>query len=151
MNATRLKEILDRVRQQPDLAPRKDGTTFCNIALDRILGLYGAARMTAPKNVPLMANDMVDFMRNNPQLWVPVNGDVACARASQGVLVVAAQQADGHGHVAAVYPAPMEYSGSWNKEVPMLNNIGKKNAVMRASMCFHAEPEYFSVRISGAA
>ena len=156
MNATRLKEILDAVRAQPDLAPVKDDKTgavirtFCNIALDRILGLYGAPRMANKLNgQPLCANDMIDCMDNSSSRWELVNGDVACARASQGVLVVAAQSNDsGHGHVAAVYPSPMAYSGSWAKDMPFLNNIGKRNEVLRASQCFKVEPVYYSVRIA---
>lgn len=160
MDAVRLKEILDAVRKQPDLMPvvDKDGhvvRTFCNVALDRILGLCGVPRMVNKLNgQPLCANDMVEYMQNSTTVWSEVNGDVACARASQGILVVAAQHSDtanGHGHVAAVYPAPQEHSGSWGKDVPMLNNIGRPNKkgeanqVWKASLCFRTEPKYFSV------
>jgi|GEM_PF-3129952 len=170
MTATQLKSILDTVRQQKDLRPQVDAEghvlrTFCNLGLDRILGLYGAPRMVNRLNSqPLMANDMIDFMRSSTR-WERVDGSVACARASQGVLVVAAKGSDtanGHGHVAAVYPAPAEMSGSWGKEVPMLNNIGRpfkpkppfseedlKNRVLKASQCFRTEPEYFSIKIQG--
>jgi hypothetical protein len=51
-----------------------------------------------------------------------------------------------HGHVAVVYPAPMQRSGSWNKTVPMLANIGKKNGLMRASQAFPLEPDYFVLK-----
>lgn len=162
MSAVELKDILDTVRKQSDLVPvvDKDGhvlTTFCNIGLDRILKLCDLPRMVNGLNgQPLMANAMVNYMRNSSSQWEKVDGDVACARASQGILVVAAQANDtlnGHGHVAAVYPAQEEYSGSWGKEVPMLNNIGRPfkdgrfNQVMRASQCFRMEPEYYSVKI----
>lgn len=168
MNALRLKEILDSVASQGDLWPviDKEGhvlKTFCNIGLDRILGLYGAPRMIDAKGRPLLANDMVEFMRLNPQVWPEVTGDVACARASQGVLVVAAQASDtfkGHGHVAAIYPSPSKYSGSWAKDVPILCNIGRPfldkstgtihiNEPMKASWCFRQEPRYYSVRLGG--
>lgn len=152
MNAVRLKEILDAVRSQADLAPLKDADghvvrTYCNVALDRILGLCGVPRMVNKLNgSPLCANDMAEFMANSPTIWKEVTGDAACARASQGILVVAAQRNDdGHGHVACVYPSPEEYSGSWGKGVPVLNNIGRENGVMRASKCFRTEPKYYSV------
>lgn len=159
MNAVDLKQILDTVRQQEDLKPVVDEQghvlkTFCNIGLDRILGLYGAPRLVNEKGAPLMANDMVEFMQNSPSLWTEVTGEVACARASQGILVVAAQANDsGHGHVAAVYPVPAEHSGSWGKDVPLLNNIGRPNKkgeanqVWKASLCFRTEPKYYSVKI----
>lgn len=158
MDAMRLKEILDAVRIQPDLRPELDDDghvvrTFCNIGLDRILGLYGAPRMVNKLNgEPLCANDMVAYMRGSNR-WEKVDGGAAVARASQGVLVVAAQAAEGHGHVVAVYPAPAQHSGSWGKDVPMLNNIGRPfkdgsvNMVAKASLCFRTEPEYFSTAI----
>lgn len=169
MNTPRLKEILDTIRGQADLRPAVDADghvlkTFCNIGLDRILGLCGVPRMVNKLNgQPLCANDMIEFMRGSSTIWTKVTGDVACARASQGVLVVAAQADDtfnGHGHVAAVYPCAMEKSGSWGKDVPLLNNIGRpfkpkppfapedlENKVLKASQCFRKEPEYYSVRI----
>jgi len=153
MTPSRLKEILDAVRNQADLLTRDmdgdgDKETFCNIALDRVLGLCGIPRMVNKLNgQPLMANDMIDFMRSSVN-WERVNGEVATARANIGTLVVAAQQADGHGHVAPVYPAPAEWSGSWGKEAPMLSNVGRQNAVLRASQCFRTEPEYFSRRLT---
>jgi hypothetical protein len=155
MQPSRLKEILDAVRGQKDLVTHDvdgdgDKETFCNIALDRVLGLCGIPRMVYKLNgQPLMANAMIDFMRSSVN-WELVSGEVATARASVGTLVVAAQQADGHGHVAPVYPSPMEHSGSWGKYVPMLSNVGRQNAVLKSSMCFRTEPEYFSRRMSEA-
>ena len=147
MTAQHLREILDTVRQQRDLIPH-DGITFCNIALDRILGLCGIPRMTNRlTQQPLMANDMIDCMAHSPSLWEKVNGDTACARASQGVVVVACQQEEGHGHVAVCYPIPESFSASWGKHVPMLNNIGKRNDVLRSSQCFRTEPDYYSQKI----
>jgi len=169
MTAQHLKEILDTVRQQEDLRPLvdKDGhvlATYCNIGLDRVLGLCGIPRMTNRlTQQPLMANDMCDYMRNSFTRWTKVSGEVACARASQGILVVACRRSDtfnGHGHVAVVYPAPMQNSGSWGKDVPMLNNIGRpfkpkppfteedlKNRVLKSSQCFRKEPDYYSQKI----
>lgn len=152
MTAIKLKEILDTVRGQSDLIPVRDHDgavikTFCNVALDRILTLCELPRMVNKLNgQPLCANDMIDTMRNSPSIWSEISGDSACARASQGLVVVAAQSnASGHGHVAVVYPAPEEYSGSWAKNVPMLNNIGKENGVMKTSKCFRTEPKYYSI------
>ena len=154
MTTIGLKEILDTVRQQSDLIPVRglDGNvvkTFCNIALDRTLTLVGLPRMVNKLNGwPLCANDMIETMRNSPSMWTEVSGDTACARASQGIVVVAAQSNDsGHGHVAVVYPAPEQYSGSWAKNVPMLSNVGKENKVLKASQCFRTEPKYYSASL----
>lgn len=169
MDAVKLKEILDAVREQADLRPQVDEEghvlrTFCNIGLDRILGLCGIPRLINKVSMqPLCANDICDYMRNSFTRWTKVTGEVACARASQGILVVACRHSDtanGHGHIAAVYPAPMQNSGSWGKDVPMLNNIGRpfkpkppfteedlKNRVLKSSQCFRKEPDYYSVKI----
>ena len=152
MTASRLKEIMDTVRQQSDLKPVVDAqgrvlTTFCNIGLDRVLGLCGIPRMVDAVGQPLMANAMIDSMRANSDRWTPVSGDVACARASQGLLVVACQQEAGHGHVCPVYPAAMQMSGSYGKDVPMVSNIGRTVGVMRVSQAFKTEPEYYASKI----
>ena len=143
MNVNQLKIILDTVRVQPDLAPH-DGETFCNIALDRVLGLCGIPRMVGENGAPLMANEMIDFMRESPD-YAKINGDAACARASQGILVIACQQEEGHGHVCPVYPATMEMSGSWGKTVPMVSNVGRTVGVMRVSQAFKTEPDFYAV------
>ncbi len=146
MNKINLTTILDTVRNQKDLTP-KAGQTFCNVGLDRIMALLGLPRFTSPINgQPILANDMIEVLENSSD-YEKVAGFVACARAMKGVFVVACQCEAMHGHVAAVYPAAMEYSGSWKKEVPMLNNIGKQNGVLRASQCFRIEPDYYSRKL----
>jgi hypothetical protein len=153
MNGQRLKDILDVVRAQPDLEPVFDDAgklvrSYCNIAIDRVMGIMGTPRIVNHVNgQPLLANDMIDCMENSETRFTKVTGDVACARASQGILVIACQCEALRGHVAAVYPAPMEYSGSWKKDVPLLSNVGKKNDVMRASQAFRVEPAYYSTTL----
>ena len=143
-----LKEILDAVRNQPDLKPH-DGITYCNIAIDRILGLMGIPRIINPlTGQPHLANSMIDAFEHSPTRWGEVNGFMAHSCADMGVLAIAAQKADGHGHVAPVYPSEkMVYSPSWGKDVPYLSNVGRKNAIMRASQCFRGEPKYYAFRV----
>jgi hypothetical protein len=142
-----LKTALDHVRSHEDLEP-KNGKTYCNIAVHRTLGLLGVPQMINKlTGQPLLANDMCDCLRNSPSRWVKVDGDVATARTVKGMLVLACQRLDGHGHIACVYPLPAEYSGSWGKWVPMLNNIGKKNGIMRSSQCFKTEPDYYAYKL----
>ena len=145
MEIIKFRDILDAVRNAPDLAPH-DGMTFCNVALDRVLGLCGIPRIVTSKGEPMLANDMIDFIENSPD-WKKVDGQVACARASQGILVVACQCEVLHGHVCPVYPSPMGYSASWQKEVPIVSNVGKTVGVMRASQAFRTEPDYYGVKI----
>lgn len=147
MTAIELKIVLDHVRSHDDLQPR-DGKTYCNIGIHRIFGLLNIPQMINKLTLqPLLANDMCDCLRDSPSKWVKVNGDVATARSGKGGVVLACQKADGHGHIACCYPIPAEFSGSWNKWVPMLNNIGKKNAIMRSSQCFRTEPDYYAYKL----
>jgi len=142
-----LKLVLDHVRGHEDLRPR-DGKTYCNIGIHRILGLLGVPQMINKLTLqPLLANDMCDCLRNSTSRWLKVDGDAATARAVKGLLVLACQKADGHGHIACVYPLPAEYSGTWAKYAPMLNNIGRKNAIMRSSLCFRTEPDYYAYKL----
>ena len=146
MTAARLREILNHVRVMPDLIPH-DGITYCNIALDRVLGLCGIPRIINPATgQPALANDMIHHMRANTSQWTPVSGDVAGASAGQGVLVVACQQAAGHGHLAPCYPNGMVFIPSWWKQVTFLSNVGRRNGVLRASQCFRTQPEYYSTK-----
>lgn len=152
MTVEHLKYIIDTVLHQEDIKPVMDTlghaiTTYCNIGIDRILRLCGYARMINEPGDPLMANDICDYMRDHTEEWTEVTGDVACARASQGILVISCQKADGHGHVCAVYPMTEEWSSSWGKPVPMCANIGKTVGIMRVSQAFKTEPKYYSKRI----
>lgn len=146
MDVIEFTKILDNVRNSEDLKPH-DGVTYCNIAINRILKLYGIAPLIYKNNQqPLMANAMCDYLRDSGTTWLKIDGDAACARANRGLLVLACQRGEAHGHIAAVYPLPASYSPSWAKYVPMLNNIGRKNAIMRCSQCFRTEPDYYAYR-----
>lgn len=149
MTPERLKEILDSVRNQTDLQPH-DGITYCNIAIDRILGLCGIPRIINPlTGQPHLANSMIDYLEANTLRWGKVNGFAAHSYANLGALVIAgAKNPAGHGHVAPLSPAEkMGFSPSWGKDVPMLSNVGKKNAILRASQAFRTEPSYYAYRI----
>ena len=144
MTKDRLKQILDYVRGQGDLVA-KNGITYCNIALNRILGFCEIDKLMTGTR-PMLANEMCDNFRDSGE-WQKIDGYSATSRAMQGILVIACQKGVTHGHVAAVYPSPMEFSPSWGKEVPILNNIGKENIVQRASKCFRTEPDYYSLKL----
>ena len=140
MTKERLKEILDHVRGQGDLVA-KNGITYCNIALNRVLGFCDMDKLMAKSGEPMLANDMCDHFRDSSD-WQKIDGYSATSRAMQGILVIACQKGPRHGHVAPVYPSPMEYSASWQKEVPILSNVGKDNVLQRASKCFQTEPTH---------
>lgn len=132
-----LKQACDAILADNNLKQNAQGQTFCNIAVQRALSLMGAL---PPGGT---ANAMIDKMASS---WAQVTGEQAHALALDGQIVVAAQKGAAHGHVALVYPAPMELSGSWNKHVPMLANVGKSSVsgLVRASRAFRTEPAYYA-------
>lgn len=125
--------VLDDDRYQP-----KNGVTHCNQAVAQIAYGMGHGGLTG-----LLANSIITLMGIH---WREVDGAEAARLAAQDVLVVAGQKEQPHGHVAVVFPDPMQKSGSWGKDVPMLANVGKINGVMRASQAFKTEPTYFTPR-----
>jgi len=74
----------------------------------------------------------------------------AAAHALGGGLAFAAmssgQLGEAHGHITAIFPAPMQFSGSLNKNVCMVANVGKQNGEEKVSQAFPValgEPDYF--------
>ena len=45
--------------------------------------------------------------------------------------------------VAVLFPGAMVFSSKWQKECPVLANVGKRNGVMGANWAFETEPDYF--------
>lgn len=140
----RLKKICDAVLANPDYRPHtmaRDGNTwtFCNRATHEVawkFARYWGFEM-------LLANAMIDKMENDPQ-WTKVKEGIWAAEyARSGGFAVACQRGEKHGHIAVVRPEPNKYSHSWHKPVPILNNVGRKNGIMRASEAFKTEPDYW--------
>lgn len=123
---------------------QKGDTTYCNFAAWEICA---AMDYTVFGDNKMMANQMFDHMIADPA-WTIQDSGRANAHAMKGGLAIAAAKADGHGHVAVVYPGPMLFSGSLNKYVPCLANVGRtnKNGIIKASEAFpvsKGEPTYF--------
>lgn len=112
--------------------------TYCNWGLTDIAEAVGCKEIRGKT-----ANEIQSFAVLNPQIFRQDTGDRAWTHAIHGGFAFAAQVGEHHGHVAAVAPLEMELSGSWNKKVPILANVGKENGLMRASKCFQVEPLYF--------
>ena len=142
-----LAEFLNALVKRSDLQPKPDGTTFCNIASQFVAQFFGCKDF----NDSILAEAMIEFMEANPDRWKAVDGEPAASFALAGCLVFAAMTAEdlgeAHAHIAAVYPAQTQFSGSLRKTVPMLANCGKTNGIMRASQAFpvaKGEPKYYS-------
>lgn len=146
MSPENLKHILDSVRIAPDLVPNqpKEGDTHCNEAVRRVFCLAGFPNVFKKNE---LANSIIQQVKAEDSNFRQVGSVEAWRSAQEGSLVVAGHLYLGHGHVAMVYPTDkMEHSGSWNKDVPMLSNVGKTVGIMKASEAFTAslgEPAYF--------
>ena len=132
----RLKTICDEVVNDPSLVPQ-GGTTYCNLAVQRVCKALGYDGFAG-----LMANQIFELCSQSED-WEAVDAGAASAAANRGVLCLAAQHGDPHGHVAALYTAPMVWSQKWGKSAPTLANVGERNGVMGANWAFAAEPTYF--------
>lgn len=135
----RLKAICDEVVNDPSLVP-SDGKTYCNLAVQRVCKAMGYDGFD-----DLMANQIFDLCSQSGD-WQAIDAEFASASANQGVLCLAAQHGDPHGHVAVLYPAGMVWSQKWGKSAPTLANVGGHNAVMGTNWAFADEPTYFIFR-----
>lgn len=136
-----LQDLCDSIVKDKRYAPIFDLETgelaksHCNEAVTAICEEYGINSFRG-----LYANEICDFLKKK---WRKVDGHTANEAANHGVVAIAGQKADPHGHVAVVYPGAMVWSSHWQKEAPVLANIGRRNAVMGANWAFHAEPTYW--------
>ena len=147
-----LKAACDAIINDPSLRPVKDAKgkiieTFCNVGAQRVARSMGCKELDG-----LMADQQYDIMNSNASgLWQKVPGCAAAAWADSGGLCFAAMTAvmlgETHGHIAAVYPGAMQWSGSLNRNVPEVANVGKTNQEEKESQAFpvaKGEADYFT-------
>lgn len=104
-----------------DLAPRPDGTTFCNQFMQLVCSGIGYDDFNG-----MSANQMVKKMSDPASGWISVGDQVGQTHANSGVLVIAAwANTSGHGHVNLIIPGILENSNSAGKSVPKCANVGR--------------------------
>jgi hypothetical protein len=145
-----LKDACDNVINDNSLAPVIQGgkivETHCNEGAQRIANALGCHELD-----DMMADDQHRVMSDNASgLWEKVDGQDAALWALDGKLAFAAMSStalgEAHGHIAAIYPAARQFSGSLDMDVPMVANIGKSDCEERVSQAFppsKGEPDYF--------
>lgn len=142
MTKETLKHNLDSIRVMADLQPI-DGKTFCNLALKRTFELCGHPGVFQPNE---MANAIANQLETDKRFRA-MGSREAWNASNDGHLVVAAHKYNAHGHVAMVYPSEeMQFSSSWQKDVPLVSNVGQTVGVMKVSKAFPVslgEPEYY--------
>lgn len=135
-----LRRFLDGMVKDPSLKAKADGTTFCNQAVQQVCHLECYKEFDG-----LLANEIIEKMNGSSE-WLNVRSIQASDWAQRGGIGVAALPGTPHGHVAVLYPGPMQTSGSLGRDVPIVANVGKKNAVMKVSAAFpvkNGEPGYW--------
>lgn len=143
----KLRRICDAIVAAPEFK-MKNGETYCNLALRKAMdGVELDLFYDEKKKRVMMANEMIDYMEATPSRFGRIHdGTDAFEWAKAGLIVLACNKGEKHGHIALVYPAEeMQHSASWGKLVPMLANVGKRNGIMRASLCFQEEPKYYCI------
>lgn len=140
-----LKAICDEVINDPDLQPH-GGRTFCNKGAERISHVMGCFDFDG---LELDADQMYTLISCSLN-WTKCTGQEATIHALSGGLAFAIMTSielgELHGHIAAIYPVGMQWSGSLSKDVPLVANCGKQNGEEKVSQAFppsRGEPNYF--------
>jgi hypothetical protein len=159
-----LKAVCDSIIANPAYRPA-NGKTHCNAgALEAALE-FDCHEFDVPEGAePMMADEMYEVMEKNESgRWMKVDGDQFAANALNNRLGYAALPSyrlhEAHGHIATGYPASdkrggvngdgqlgMEWSGSLQKDVPYVANVGKTDCEEKVSQAFppiDGEPDYF--------
>jgi hypothetical protein len=136
MKRVELAKLLEEVVTNPAFQP-EGKTTKCNFGVQRVAFEFEYSGFAKK-----MANDICDIVIKSPD-WGRTDPDGAAAAAWNGLFVIAAQKGKPNGHVATVYPGGLSFSGKWQKNCPLVANVGKKNWICKASEAFVDEPEYF--------
>lgn len=148
MDIQAVKDFMDGVVNDPALKSTGE-TTYCNCASRKIAQFFGCHEFD---NENLLADDMKAIMVANASgKWTSAIGSVATVHALNGGLALAAmssQQLNAqHGHITAIYPVIMQFSGSLQKFVPVVAGVGGVvNSVEKVSEQFPValgEPDYF--------
>ena len=144
-----LKAACDAVIADPDLAPKRVKgilVTHCNEGAEKVAEAMGCTELSG-----YMADEQYQIMSGNESgKWKKVSGSEATIYALGGVLVFAAlpsqRLGEAHGHIAAVYPVGMQWSGSLGRDVPVVANVGVNDVAEKDSLAFppaDGEADYF--------
>lgn len=129
-----LIEAQDQARNNPDYQPN-GRQTYCNQALCSTAQGVGinAGEIQNGKGEALLADQQRSNFANSEE-WRAVSREEAQFLANRGEFVAVT----GPGHVASVRPEgiPGEWMDKDKRGLPLLNNIGRQNGVMRENYAF---------------
>lgn len=136
MKRVELAKLLEDVVKNPAFQP-EGKVTKCNFGVQRVAFEFDYDGFNKK-----LANDIYEIVKAGGA-WGRTDPDGAATASWNGCFVIAAQKGKPHGHVATVYPGGLSFSGKWQKNCPLVANVGKKNWICKASEAFVDEPEYF--------
>lgn len=129
LDPEKLKSTLDAIVKDPALKQKPDGTTFCNVGLGRAARFFEYLGFLKTNGEMMMARAIIAFIKTRESGWLIVAGKQAADFALRGGFAISFMEFpdEPHDHVATVYPAKMEMSGSLGCEVPLVANVGTKS------------------------
>ena len=146
-NRETLKALCESVVSNPDYKETvdEDGKkrTWCNRAFSDICEQFKGLGVF--KN--LKANTIHTLLGTLPG-WEPERNPVRVHKhVERGGLAAAALPGDKHGHVVAVGPGPLVFSGNFGSSVPLVAHVGKApNGIKGANYAFMKMPDWFLYR-----
>ena len=126
----------------------KGKTTFCNQSVWETAAEMGYDIF---RKKQMLAKDIIRHVKSSAD-WEEASPERACEHAKRGNLAICGKQYSTMDHVSTIYPTEMLFSGSWNKYVPLIANVGKENGIMKVSQAFpvaEGEPQYW-ILVEGA-
>ena len=141
------RQFLTKLVVDEKYQPEPGGRTFCNLALIAYAHTFGITCFDDK-----VANDICNTASDHPDFTIETDPERVMKHAANGGFAFAGKRGEKHGHVAAVFPGPLVYSGSWKRSVPMLANVGKSNGIMPCSMAFSVKdspPDYYLYKVGG--
>lgn len=139
------REFLTKLVVDTKYIPTPDGRTYCNMALNAYAKTFGYNGFDGK-----LANEICDIASNSADFTIEKDPERVMKHAANGGFAFAGKRGEKHGHVAAVFPGPLVYSGSWKMSVPVLANVGKSNGIMPTSMAFSVKdspPDYYIYKV----
>ncbi len=126
-----LKRSCDLILSDPTLRPNYDKagsllTTHCNQGVRLVAHAMGCDELDDENAT---ADTMLSIIQENASgRWKVISGTEATINALSGNLAIAGLDSktlgEAHGHICIVYPIGQQFSAAFNKDVPMLTNVG---------------------------
>lgn len=140
-------EAYDAYHVSKDVTGDGKKETFCNFSVDHVLARMGYEKMR-DGGKPMMANQMIDFLKRKTEDWEKIGMDKAQVLANAGRVVLAGLVDEPHGHVVVVRPGLEDVSGNWGgARVPKVSHVGGTSYIGRGvNYAFKSIPDFWVLK-----